>query len=596
MSVASARREARGADGQGNSGTKISVVMPVYRVPLFVLRETVGSVLAQEHQNWELCIADDGSGDAQLTRYLTGLTQSDPRIHLVTHERRGGISSATNAALSLATGAFVGFLDDDDLLDPRALRCVAEALDRLPDLDLVYTDEDKVTLDGVYEEPYFKPDWSPDLLLSSMYIGHFFVVRRSLLSSVDGLHSAYDGGQDYDLVLRVTESTSRIGHIPRVLYHWRRTPGSTGDKYSNKPYAHLAARRALQEAIERRGLNARSEDGLDTGSFRVRYAVSPEVRVSVIIPTRDRLDVLRTCIRGLEATVDLSHAEIIIVNNASVDPDTIAYLHAAAGKPHIKVLDQYIPFNYSRLNNFAVSQASGDVLLFLNNDTEAPQAGWLEAMLEHALRPEVGVVGCRLLYPGPAQRIQHAGVAFGPLGFVGHVHRGRGINEGTPYGPNRVANYSAVTGAAMMMRRDVFESVGGFDEQFAVTFNDVDLCLRARELGLSVVYTPFATLVHHESLTLGKSSDGRRAAPSEINRMLDKWRATLDADPFYNPNLPRDGDVEDFVPVAYARYLATHNRANNPLHTLPGIALHVLVNEGPQALARESLRYIRERV
>lgn len=225
----------------------------------------------------------------------------------------------------------------------------------------------------------------------------------------------------------------------------------------------------------------------------------------------------------------------------------------------------------------------------------------MEAMLEHALRPEVGIVGCRLLYPGPGQCIQHAGVAFGPLGFVGHIHRGRAITDGTRYGPNRVANYSAVTGAAMMMRREVFESVGGFDEHFAVVFNDVDLCLRVRELGLSVVYTPFATLIHHESLTLGKSTDGRRAPGSEINRMLDKWVSTIEADPFYNPNLPRG--EEDFVPVVYGAYgqAAAVNETpvvppNNPLHALPGIALHVLVHEGPQALARESLRYIRERV
>jgi GT2 family glycosyltransferase len=590
-----------GVDGRGDSRLKISVVMPVYRVPLAILRETVGSVLAQEHENWELCIADDASGDAQLTEYLTELSRSDPRIQLVTQEQRGGISSATNAALGLATGPFVGFLDNDDLLDSKALICIAEALDRQPELDLLYTDEDKVTLGGVYEEPYFKPDWSPDLLLSNMYVGHFLVVRRSLVSSVEGLRSAFDGSQDYDLVLRVTEKTTRIGHIPHVLYHWRRVPGSTADKYSSKPYAHLAARRALHEATERRGLTAKVEDGLDTGSFRIRYSVAPDVRVSVIVPTRDRLDVLRACIHSLEATADLSQTEIIIVNNASVDPDTIAYLHAAAEKPHIKVLNHHIPFNYSLLNNFAVSQASGDVLLFLNNDTEALQAGWMKAMLEHALRAEVGVVGCRLLYPGPAQRIQHAGIALGPLQVAGHVHRGRSITEGTQYGPNRVANYSAVTGAAMMMRREVFETAGGFDERFAVAFNDLDLCLRVRELGLSVVYTPFATLVHHESLTLGKSTDGRRVASTEINRMLDKWGATIDADPFYNPNLPRD--VEDFVPVLYRAYGRTRVSdeapqapANNPVHALPGIALHVLVHEGPQALARESLRYIRERI
>jgi glycosyltransferase involved in cell wall biosynthesis len=588
---------------QSDLVTKISVVMPVYRPSLAVLRETVASVLAQEHENWELCIADDASGDAQLSEYLNKLSQSDPRIHLATQEQRGGISSATNAALSLATGPFVGFLDDDDLLDPRALRCVAEALDQQPDLDLVYTDEDKVTMGGVYEEPYFKPDWSPDLLLSNMYIGHFLVVRRSLVSSVDGLRSAFDGSQDYDLVLRITEKTARIGHIPQVLYHWRRTPGSTGDRYSSKPYAHLAARRALQDAIERRGLNAKVEDGLDAASFRVRYSVSPDVRVSVIIPTRDRLDVLRTCIRSLEATVDLSRTEIIIVNNASVDPDTIAYLRAAAEKPRMKVLNHHIPFNYSLLNNLAVSQATGDVLLFLNNDTEALQEGWMEAMLEHALRPEVGVVGCRLLYPGRDQRIQHAGVILGVGGVAGHAHKRRRAADATFYGPNRITNYSAVTAACLMLRRNVFELVGGFDEEFAVAFNDVDLCLRIGQQGLRIVYTPFATLTHHESLSVGRPEDSRKVDELEIQRMMLRWGPLLRADPFYNPNLPLDS--ENFVPVVYGSYgqaplldgaVVGPVRANNPLHALPGIALHVLVHEGPQALARESLRYISERL
>jgi GT2 family glycosyltransferase len=501
----------------------------------------------------------------------------------------------------MATGDFIAFLDHDDMLHPDAIQELINAVARRPDLDLVYTDEDKITLEGVREDPYFKPDWSPDLLLSNMYVGHFLVIRRSLIAELGGLRAEFDGSQDFDLVLRATERTMRIDHIPAVLYHWRRVPGSTADHYENKPAAHNAARRALEDAVQRRQLGAVVEQGLDPRSFRVRYVIRGEPRVSVIIPTRDRVGLLRKCVNSLRWTVNTPHVELVVVNNASIEEQTYRYLDQLKSEPMTRVVDYMAPFNYSAIMNFAMRETEGEILLLLNNDVEALEPGWFEAMLEHALQPGVGAVGCKLVYPGE-RVIQHAGVIF-VGGVAGHAHKGAADDRaGWMYGPDRIANYSAVTAACMMVPRDVLSRVGGFDESLAVAFNDVDLCIRIGEAGYRIVYTPFARLVHQESASVGRPEDGRILDAHEIEHMRRRWGSILDNDPHYNCNLPKH--VENFIPWVHQNYLNGtlgaaaidgRPRANNPVWMLPRIAMTVLRTEGPVALAKETARYIRER-
>ena len=594
-----------GAEYEPVSGPLVSVVTPVRNVPVSLVQATIESVNQQTYPHWELCLVDDASTDPLLTDYLRALSASDTRIKVAFLDHRRGISGATNAAIGMAEGELIAFVDNDDLLHPDALSAVAEVLEQDSRVDVIYTDEDKLGFDDQYEEPYYKPDWAPDLLLSCMYFGHLLVIRRHLIISVGGLRSDFDGSQDYDLVLRAVEKARCIRHIPRVLYHWRRMPGSTAERYENKPYADAAAKRAIDEAITRRRLNATVEHGLDIGSFRVRYASPANARVSVIIPTYDQVDLLSKCVSSLERTVDLERAELLIVNNASIEQDSYTYFRELRSRKYVTIVDYSAPFNYSKINNFAVRHATGEYLLFLNNDTEALEPGWIEAMLEQAQRPEVGAVGCRLFFPGTERRIQHAGVILGMTGVAGHAHKWRKSADSTFYGPNRVTNYSAVTGACLMMRRGVFDLVGGFDEEFAVAFNDIDLCLRLGQRGFRTVYTPFATLIHHESMSVGRLQDGRTIDDRETELMMSRWRQFIQADPYYNPNLPLD--VEDFasvvlggprdtqyspVPVAPAPAA----QANNPVWALPGIALHVLRHEGPAALKREAVRYMRERL
>jgi GT2 family glycosyltransferase len=581
----------------------ISVVVPVRNVAVALLEATSESVRAQSCSSWELCLVDDASTDASVGDYLRALARADARVKVELLNEQRGISGATNVAIGLAEGEFIAFLDNDDLLHHDALAAVVETIGYHPDVDVLYSDEDKIGLDGKLEDPYFKPDWAPDLLLACMYVGHLLVVRKALIEAVGGLRPEFDGSQDYDLILRVLERTSRVHHIPRVLYHWRRVPGSTAARYQSKPYAHLAARSALTEALTRRGLNACVEDGLDIGTFRVRYALPVKRRVSIIIPTRDRVGLLRKCIASLERTVDFAFAELLVIDNGSVEADTHAYLCELATRPYARVIACPGAFNFSKINNSAVAHATGDLLLFLNNDTQASAPGWLESMIEHAQRHEVGAVGCRLLYPGRRRRIQHAGVVLGMRGVAGHAHRHRRSSDSNFYGPNRVTNYSAVTAACMMMRRELFEEVGGFDEKFAVAFNDVDLCLRLRQLGLQIVYTPYATLIHHESVSVGHPVHGRRVDASEIQRMFARWDRLLRTDPFYNPNLPLDH--EDFASVVRRTYRlgasASLSRlvldlAHTPWRPLLQMGIQVLRSEGPASLTRDAVRYFRSRV
>jgi GT2 family glycosyltransferase/SAM-dependent methyltransferase len=523
--IAAMRREVEGFTYR----PRVSLITPVYNTPEEWLRRMVASVQSQVYPDWELCLVDDGSTDPGVMPALRALAAADPRIRVERSPRNEGIAGASARALGMATGEFVALLDHDDELSPDALFQMVARLRAEPDLDLLYSDEDKLDAGGQRVEPFFKPGWSPDLLLSMNYIAHLTVVRRSLLEAAGGFRQGFDGSQDYDLLLRVTERTSRIAHVPLVLYHWRKAAGSAAASPLAKPFAQAAAERALADALRRRGREGWVE-GRSPGRHVVRYTLHDRPLVSVIIPTRDRLELLRSCLESVEQMTDYAPYEILVVDNDSVEPATREYLEAGAGR--WRVVRCPGPFNFARINNVGVAAARGDHYLFLNNDTQVRREDWLLAMVEQAQRLEVGAVGARLLYPDG--RIQHAGVVLGVGGVAGHAFKYRPGGASMHFDlPHVVRNVSAVTAACMLVPRRVLEDVGGFDERLAVAFNDVDLCCRIRARGYLIVYTPLAELFHLES-----ASRKQLHPPADEELMWARWGATIKAgDPYYNPNL-----------------------------------------------------------
>lgn len=527
---ARAREAEAAAAAMPPAGPTISVVVPVFRPELWYFRSCVASVQAQHYQDWQLCLCDDASGDGHLSAYLDELAAGDRRIKVTALERNGGISQATNAALALADGELVALLDHDDMLTPDALGAVAEAALAHPDLDVCYSDDDKIGAQDTPYQPHFKPDWSPDLLLAYPYIGHLLVVRRTLLEEIGGFRTAYDGSQDYDVMLRATERARRVVHIPRVLYHWRAVSGSAAGDTAAKPWAHRASRAALEDAVRRRGIDAEVEDGPFPGSYHVRRHVAGRPTVSVIVPFRDQAALTARCLESLEAEAAHESLDVVLVDNGSVEPETHA-LVAQLGEG-VRVLEHPGPFNWSVINNLAAGDCRSDLLLFLNNDVEARRPGWLRAMVELAQRDDVGAVGARLLFPDGV--VQHAGVVLGQFGIAGHVFMGLPAGGIGYFGWDRVVRpYSAVTGACLMTRRSVFEELGGFDEELQVAFNDIDYCVRLVDAGRQVLYTPHAELVHHESVSRGMSGFFH-----DYRYFLRKWgRQRLRDDPYYNRNL-----------------------------------------------------------
>ncbi len=507
----------------------LSVLTPVYETPESWLRRCIESVRNQVYPDWELCLVDDGSRKPRVGQVLAEHAAADPRIRVETLDANSGIVGASSRALAMARGEFVVLLDHDDELAPDALFEVARRIGEQPDVDLVYSDEDKIDRRGRLVEPFFKPDWCPDLLMGMNYVSHLGVYRRSLVEEVGGFRSGFEGSQDWDLVLRVAERTRRIAHVPKVLYHWRMSGSSAAASTGAKPYAYRAARKALEEALARRGRAGRVDQIPNTGIFQVRYDIRGAPLISVIVPTRDRMDLLRPCVSSILEKSTWRNFELLVIDNGSADPETLRYLERLP-QPHRSVLYDK-PFNWSALNNFAAREARGEYLLFLNNDTEVIEPAWMEAMLEHAQRPEVGAVGAKLLYPD--RTIQHAGVLLGVGGCANHAYRFLPEDTAGYMGMALVArNYSAVTGACMMVRRAVFEEVGGFDEKLRVAYNDVDFCLRLGERGYLVVYTPLASLLHFES------ASRRELSPAEDEGLLRRrWGPVLSADPCYNPNL-----------------------------------------------------------
>jgi GT2 family glycosyltransferase len=521
---------------------RISVITPVYNTEPIWLRRAVASVRAQTYPHWQLCLADDGSTRADTCETLDEVEALDRRIAVVRNARNGGISAASNAALDRATGEFVALLDHDDELAPNALLEVARVLDAHPDADVVYSDEDKLEMDGRHVEPFFKPDWSPDYLRSSMYIGHLTVYRRSIVEEAGRFRTEFDGSQDYDLALRVTERTDRIHHIPRVLYHWRKIPGSAAGQVDAKPWGINAARRALRDHVGRLPIPATVHEDPGNGLWRVKYEIVGEPLVSIIIPTAGRItriggrirDMPLTCIRSIVERTAYRNYELLLVDDGWLSSELLQYLETV---PHRRIV--YAPpasFNFAAKINFSCRHASGEHLLLLNDDTEVISGEWLTAMLEFSQQRDIGAVGAKLLYPDGS--LQHVGVVLGIGGGACHVLNGQPANSAGYFGSALVIrNYSAVTAACCMTRRDVFEELGGFDERFATDFNDVDYCLRVRAHGYRIVSTPFAQLYHYEGASFG--SREHVVNPAEVSALSERWGSVIAADPFYNVNLTR---------------------------------------------------------
>ncbi|MDQ3415253.1 MAG: glycosyltransferase family 2 protein [Verrucomicrobiota bacterium] len=508
----------------------ISIITPVFNTPALWLSEAVDSVLRQVYENWELVLIDDGSTLAETVELLHTMEQRDSRITVVRRESTGGISAASNSGLERARGEWIGLLDHDDVLEPDALFQGVKYLQTNPETDLIFSDEDKITEEGL-AAPQFKPDWSPDFLLSYNYLCHFTTVRREVVERAGRFRPEFDGAQDYDLFLRISELTSRIHHLPRILYHWRRSETSTSDNIRRKPQALEAGRRAIENHLQRRGERGHVTVDWQTHAYWVKRELRETRRISIIIATRDRIDLLSRCIASITAKTSYPNYEIIVVDNESKSEEAKDYFRNFEHR----LLPFHGPFNFSALNNLAVEQTNAPWLLFLNNDVEVIESEWLTVMAEHVQRPEVGAVGARLLYPNDT--VQHAGVVLGVGGIAEHAFRHFPADApGVSRQLQVTRNYSSVTGACLLTRREVFEEVGGFDEErLPVTFNDVDLCLKMRRAGYLIVYTPFAKLYHHESASRRRSVE---ALETEV--MRERWPEYLERDPYYNPNLSRE--------------------------------------------------------
>lgn len=524
----------------------VSVILPTWNTPPELLRECIESVLAQGYPHWELCIADDASTRPETRSILTEYERRDSRIRVTWRPDNGHISAASNSALELARGEFIALLDHDDRLAPHALWTIVEALQKRPQAQLVYSDEDKINPEGQRCDPHLKPDWMPDLLRSQNYISHLGVYRRSLVLAAGGFRCGLEGSQDHDLVLRCVEHIENpldIVHVPHVLYHWRMAEGSTAQSHDAKNYASVAGQRAVQDHFDRCHPGVRVET-VAPGIYRPIWPCPAKPpKVSLIIPTRDRHDLVRTCVESILQLTTYRDFEVLVVDNQSSCPITLAYLDKLAGDQaeRVRVLRWDRPFNYSAINNFAADQASGEILGLVNNDIEVISPHWLDEMVSHAVRPDIGCVGAKLYYPDDT--LQHGGVVLGVGGVANHLMRGLPRQSPGYFGRLwTVWNPSAVTAATLLLRRDVWSSVGGLDaDSLPVAFNDVDLCLKVGALGLRNLWTPHAELFHHESVSRGADTTPEKRARflGEVETMRTRWGNLLDHDPAYHPALTR---------------------------------------------------------
>lgn len=539
-----------------------SIVMPVYNPPVNFFREALNSIITQSYPYWQLCLADDASTNPEIKSVIEEYVSKDSRIKAVFRPINGHISAASNSALTIATGEFLVLVDQDDLIPNHTLYHVAVEINRKPDVCLIYSDEDKIDEFGNRFDPYFKSDWNPDLFYSQNMFSHLGVYRTSLIRELGGFRLGYEGAQDYDLALRCVAklSADKIQHIPRVLYHWRAHAESTALSHSTKNYATLAGYKALQDHFN--GSNASVTETDTPGMYRVIYPMPAKPPlVTLIIPTRDQVQVLKKCIKSIKSKTNYTNFEVLVIDNQSQDKEALTYLAALIKDSRFKVIQYDKPFNYSAINNYAVSLAKGEIIGLVNNDIEVINDDWLSEMVRHVLRPDVGVVGAKLLYSDDT--IQHAGVVLGIGGVAGHSHKFYERDSQGYFSRAKLQQeFSAVTAACLFVRKSVFEQVGGLDEKnLTIAFNDVDFCIKVRESGLKNIYTPYALLYHHESISRGQEDSPEKQArfAQEVAFMKKKWGSILLSDPFYNPNLTQDR--EDFS-------LANH-QVTSPHHGYP---------------------------
>lgn len=534
------RREILRSVAEMKTRPLISVIMPVYNPNIEWLNAAVSSLRKQIYTNWELCIADDCSTDPDVRSILECYQKEDCRVKLVFREANGHISAASNSAVELSSGTWLALMDQDDLLPEDALFHVVNAINLNPDAGLIYSDEDKINEKNERYAPYFKSAWNPDLFLSHNMISHLGVYRSDILKSVGGFRSEYNGSQDYDLALRVIEKLkpSQIIHIPRILYHWRSHSDSTAAAGSNKNYAYGAGKRAIVDHLQRTKVKANVVE-VDCG-YKVQYQL-PEYlpKVSIIIPTRNGLALLKQCVESIIDKTTYSNYEIIIVDNNSDDVNTLSYMQKLKEENKAIIIRDERPFNYSALNNNAVLLTNGEYIALLNNDVEIISPDWLEEMLGIATQPGVGAVGAALWYPDDT--LQHGGVIVGLGGVACHAHKG--LNRGGAGYFARaklVQTMTAVTAACLLVKKTKYLEVGGLNEKdLAVAFNDVDFCLKLRVAGYRNVWTPFAELYHHESATRGREDNPEKIKrfQGEIDYMKKSWSTDTYLDPAYNPNL-----------------------------------------------------------
>lgn len=517
----------------------ISVVVPAYHTPPLFLRQMLDSLIAQTYGGWELCIANGSPDDKKMEAVLEEYEKRDSRIRHENLKENLGIAENTNAAFRMAKGEFIGLLDHDDLLAPNALYEIVLALKKNPEADVVYTDEDKVTTDlKEHFQPHLKPDFNLDLLRSNNYICHFFTVRREIVEQVGGFRKEFDGAQDYDFIFRCTEEARKILHIPEILYHWRTHKESTADNPASKMYAFEAGKRAIEAHLKRTGTDGEVSHTPDLGFYRVKYPVKGEPLISIIIPNKDEKESLEACLKSIWEKTTYKNYEIIVVENNSTSDEIFQYYKEISPKG-VRLLRWKKEFNYSAINNFGAAHAKGEFLLFLNNDVTVITPDWLTELAGLCQRKEVGAAGVKLLYPD--NTIQHAGCVIGIGGIAGHMFVDMPANRtGYLHKASLLQDMSAVTAACMIMKKQVFDQVGGFTEELAVAFNDVDLCLKINKAGSLVVYDPYVQLYHMESKTRGAedSKEKVRRFQTEIEYMRCHWLDILkNGDPYYNKNL-----------------------------------------------------------
>jgi GT2 family glycosyltransferase len=520
---------------------KFSIVVPLYETDPVMLAEMIKSVKEQSYENWELCLSDGSRNENRLGKIIEKYTAADSRIkYIAKADGPLGIAENTNQAISIATGEYIVLGDHDDTFSPEALFCCASCINEDMETDVIYTDEDKLdSKNKLYFDPNFKPDFNIDLLRSNNYICHMFVAKTELAKSIGLFRHEFDGAQDYDFILRCVEKAGKIRHIPKVLYHWRAHSNSTADIPEVKMYAFESGKKAIEAHYERAGLKAEVFYGDDLGFYRTKYEIKGNPLISIVIPNKDHTDDLKKCMDSIDSKSEYRNYEYIIVENNSDEAETFEFYKEIEKRKNVQVVTWDKGFNFSAINNFGVRFAKGEYLLLLNNDTEIINTDCISQLLGYCQRDDVGIVGARLYYPDDI--LQHAGVIVGMGGIAGHAFVGLNEAEGLYQSRSKVAcDYSAVTAACMMVKKEIYDRVGGLDEAYKVAFNDIDFCMKVRETGALVVYNPNAKLYHYESKSRGLEDTPEKIERfnSEIRLFHSRWPDILDkGDPYYNPNL-----------------------------------------------------------